>query len=140
MGNTFTVTVIHSTYKLLKVFSCFGFCQSPGVCLVQENSTKNVTVIILDSDPKWEGKKKKKSCLTILSNSFPPVTNSSTIKNCVLESITYTKINACIYISHLIWRGRLKGAKNGKFKDKEINYPSNLIHMHHIRVSNHFHH
>lgn len=40
MENTSTMTVIHSTYKLLKVFSCFIFFQPPTACLAQVNSNK----------------------------------------------------------------------------------------------------
>ena len=40
MKNTSAVTVIHCTYKLLKILSCFIFFQSSFTCLAQEKRTE----------------------------------------------------------------------------------------------------
>jgi len=51
MSDTVIVTESHSIYKLLKIFSCFGLCQSPGRGVLAQEKTPQKLHIVEDSDP-----------------------------------------------------------------------------------------
>lgn len=143
------MAVIHSTYKLLKIFSCFIFFQPPAACLAQFNSNKNTIVELnKDRDNTHDSDLQKLTvkiktvlqfCQTTLHQSRIPI-------QCI--SLFCQPLPAQGLVIYNEVRERLKDRENMKTEINDTKcqvigcnhlLPSNLIHTYDIWVPNKFH-